>query len=157
MDFSLVPASTNHLRSVLNWINTPEQLRMWGGATLTFPPQVERLWQEIRADEQTTFTLIDASGNMAGFGQTLFREPHTIHLGRIIISPILRGRGLGRILVEKLIEAGEANFHPAEFTLNVYRNNDSAVGLYRSMGFNVLAEDAAQDSYKMGLKFDPNQ
>ncbi len=154
MDYQLLPAVQKNLQVVLNWIDSPEQLRLWGGPSLTYPPQVENLWREIHADETNTYVLVDASGNVAGFGQTLVHDPVTIHLARIILSPMLRGQGLGRLLVEKLITAGINKFHPSQITLNVYRNNDSALGLYRAMGFLVLVIDEERDSYKMGLKIE---
>jgi ribosomal protein S18 acetylase RimI-like enzyme len=37
-----------------------------------------------------------------GFGQYWLTAPGTAHLGRIIVSPQARGRGLGRVLMQLL-------------------------------------------------------
>ena len=151
MEYTLRPARTNDLETVLPWVPTPELLRLWGGPALPFPPRADQLWREIGATDQNAFSLVDVQGNVVGFGQALFRSPATVHLGRIIVSPSQRGKGLGRILCQQLIGEGSARHHPTMFTLNVYRNNLPAYNLYLSLGFVVLSEDAEQDSFHMGL------
>jgi len=145
-------ATPEDLQTILTWVTTPQQLKFWGGPALTFPPLPERIWQEIGATSQNTFTLFDSQGNVVGFGQTLFRVPGTVHLGRIILCPAMRGKGLGRILCEQLIQAATIRYHPAEFTLSVYKDNSPAVRLYTALGFNVLSENLERNSYLMGLR-----
>lgn len=146
MNYSLRQAVLEDLLAILPWVNTPESLKMWGGAKLTFPPLAERIWLEIGAEDGNTFSLIDSNSHLVGFGQLLCREAGRLHLGRILISPEQRGQGIGHILCRQLIEFG-----CSEFTLNVYQDNLAALGLYTSLGFQVLAEDHEQRSYKMLL------
>lgn len=70
-----------------------------------------------------------------GFGQYWLTAPGTAHLGRIIVSPQARGRGLGRVLMQLL--GAEALRAPGvqRLTLRVYRDNIAAVALYRDLGF----------------------
>lgn len=150
-DLTLRPAAPRDLRVILGWIDSPTALKLWGGHLLTYPPEVEKTWREIGADEADTFTLVDADGNIAGFGQTLPRPPDAVHLGRIILSPQLRGKRVGRVLVQQLIEAAAAKVHPARITLNVYRDNAPAVRLYRSLGFMIDSLDDEHASYHMVL------
>jgi putative acetyltransferase len=49
------------------------------------------------------------------------------------ILPEWRGRGGGRMLVEAAIEARPPDVHKIE--LEVFPDNEAAIGLYRSMGF----------------------
>ncbi len=155
MDYILQPATPENLQIVLTWVDTPELLRFWGGPILTFPPLVSRTWLEIGATGQNTYSLMDAEGNVAGFGQTLFHAPVTVHLGRIIISPAERGKGLGRILCQRLIEVGSERYQPSEFTLNVYQDNALAFNLYTGLGFRVWLVDQEHHSYRMGLQVNP--
>jgi len=148
----LRPATVEDLRTVLTWINSPEQLKFWGGERLTWPPRAKLTWQQIEANTHKTFALIDDKGEVAGFAQTLIREENAVHLGRIILSPALRGQGVGRVLMEKLIEKGKELYHPKYFSLYVYSDNVPAVKLYRSMGF-VVTESYEEDfSCRMELK-----
>lgn len=152
MEYTLQPATPENLKVVLTWVTTPELLKLWGGPALTFPPQSDRIWHEIGATGKNTFSLIGPKGKVLGFGQALFREPSTVHLGRIIVSPTIRGKGLGRLLCQQLIQIGSVRCQPSEFTLSVYKNNTPALSLYKSLGFAVLSEDPEQNSFKMCLQ-----
>lgn len=151
MTHTLRPATPDDLEVVLSWIDSPAALKLWGGEHLTWPPEVSKTWGEIGADERNTFALVDADGNVIGFGQALPREAGIAHLGRIILSPGVRGQGLGRVLVRALIDAARANINAGAITLYVYRDNLPAVRLYRSLGFGVAAEDEGKNSYAMRL------
>lgn len=151
MDYTLRPADPAELKVILEWIDSPHALMMWGGDLLTYPPEVEKTWREIGADGGNTFAFVDADGSIAGFGQTLPKEQGRVHLGRIIVSPDLRGQGLGRVLVRMLIDSVSENFHPETITLNVYHDNLPAVRLYQSLGFEVVSEDEGQASLRMRL------
>ncbi len=77
-----------------------------------------------------------------GFGQYWLTAPGAAHLGRIIVSPQARGRGLGRVLMQLL--GAEALRSPGvqRLTLRVYRDNLAAVALYRDLGFQPV-DDAS--------------
>jgi len=136
---------------VLSWIETPEQLKLWGGSALSFPPEMERSWREIEARDDKSFVLVDADGQLVGFGQTLSRAANVVHLGRIIVSPIFRGKGLGRLLCEQLIEVANERPRPDQITLNVFRNNAAALSLYAAIGFEVIAVNRENNSFFMCL------
>ena len=140
----LKPATQHDLQTVLTWITSPEDLKRWGGPLLTWPPQAEMTWQQIEAPAHKVFALFTDAGELAGFGQTLLREENGVHLGRIILSPALRGQGVGRVLMQNLIETGKELYHPRYFSLYVYSDNVPAVKLYRSMGF-VVTEKYEED------------
>ncbi|TAJ95187.1 MAG: GNAT family N-acetyltransferase [Gammaproteobacteria bacterium] len=151
MGYSLRSATPHDLQTVIAWIESPAQLKLWGGPFLTYPPNTEKTWHEIEATNQNSFTLLSSSDCIVGFGQTLSRESNAIHLGRIIVSPEFRGHGLGRLLCNKLIQIGIQQFHPSRFTLNVNQNNLPAVSLYKALGFEILSENKEQNSYFMSL------
>jgi [ribosomal protein S18]-alanine N-acetyltransferase len=119
---------------------------------LIYPPCVDQIWGEIASTAQNTFSLIDAASHVSGLGQILLREKDTAHLARIIVSPALRGRGIGRILCQQLILIGRQSYGATGFTLNVYKDNPPAVKLYRSLGFVIVAEDTEQNWLRMHLQ-----
>lgn len=149
--YVLRPAIQQELQTVLTWIKTPEQLKLWGGPALSFPPETARTWHEIEARDGNSFALVDADGQLVGFGQTLSRAANVIHLGRIIVSPHCRGKGLGRLLCEQLINVANEQSRPDYITLNVYKNNGAAFSLYTAIGFEVMAEDRENNSCFMRL------
>jgi len=65
-----------------------------------------------------------------------------IHLGRIIVAPQARGRGLGSVLMTRLCAEAIRHADVVQLTLNVYRDNAAAVALYRDLGF-AGSEDAS--------------
>lgn len=151
MEYSLRSATPHDLQTVIAWIESPEQLKLWGGPFLTYPPNIEKTWHEIEATNQNSFALLCSSDCIVGFGQTLSRESNAIHLGRIIVSPEFRGQGLGRLLCNKLIQIGIQLFHPSRFTLNVNQNNLPAVSLYKGLGFEIMSANKEQNFYFMSL------
>jgi len=152
MDCTLRPAVAEDLKVILSWIENPEMLKRWGGALLTFPPDAQKTWNEIQTTSKDIFSLIDQDGNVIGFAQTSIKESGSVHLGRIIVSPTLRGLGLGRRLVKQLIQLVLSKNEVERITLNVYRDNLPAFNLYKSLGFVVVTEDDVQNSYGMCLQ-----
>jgi ribosomal protein S18 acetylase RimI-like enzyme len=49
----------------------------------------------------------------------------------------MRGQGVGKRLIEGLLEAGREIYENPDYSLFVYRNNAPALQCYRSMGFEI--------------------
>ena len=62
-------------------------------------------------------------------------DGRVVHLGRIIVSPAQRGRGKGRELCERLVARAVQATGAGAVTLRVYRDNETALGLYLRLGF----------------------
>ena len=154
MNYSLRPALLEDLKTVLTWVQTEELLKLWGGPSLPFPPESESIWSAVGASPENSFSLLDSSGRVIGFAQALPRDS-SIHLARIIVSPALRGHGIGRILCQQLIQLAITKHHPNEITLKVYPNNTPAHSLYLSLGFVAMPEELGSDSIKMRFRPGP--
>ncbi|MEH1169503.1 GNAT family N-acetyltransferase [Micromonospora sp. CPCC 205539] len=61
----------------------------------------------------------------------------------IEVEPAHRGRGYARRMIQ-LIEAELAQLGVPELGLNVFGTNEVAIGLYRSLGFEVMAQQMAK-------------
>lgn len=68
-----------------------------------------------------------------------------MHIGRIIISPEVRGKGAGRLLCEKLMDKAVESTGALRVTLRVYRDNHAARTLYSSLGFREVASESMGD------------
>ncbi len=87
--------------------------------------------------------------------------PHYAHVGEIaiVVSNARRGEGLGRILMEMAIDWGRA-VGLAKINLRVFPDNERAIGLYRSLGFEeeglargeVRMPSGDRDMLLMGLR-----
>ena len=71
---------------------------------------------------------------LLAFGQIYNRLDHC-HLGRLVVSPAFRGQGVGRKLVELLLEEGQRILGLSESSLFVLSDNQAAMKLYQNMGF----------------------
>jgi len=69
-----------------------------------------------------------------GFG----RNKGNINLGIAIAKP-WRGKGIGHLLLEELIERSEKKWHPKNIYLHVVSVNTKAHQLYKSLGFRKIA------------------
>lgn len=72
-------------------------------------------------------------------------DARTAHLGRIIVSPLARGRGLGRLLMQALSAQALGQADVQQLTLRVYRDNTAAVALYRDLGFQQVEAFSTPD------------
>jgi ribosomal-protein-alanine N-acetyltransferase len=145
------PTASDYLE-LASWIADAGQARRWAGPNLPYPFTADALEALLALPgiNVSSFSLVDAQGCLCGFGQ--FWQPlpaavsasaaieNSVHLGRIIISPHQRGRGLGRALMEQLITKAIEATAASAITLRVYRSNVAAATLYRQFGF--VAVDA---------------
>lgn len=88
----------------------------------------------------------DTVGMLVIQGGTLRRMRHVGRL-EIIIRADWRGRGVGRTLMRAAIRWAEANAEIQKLSLAVFANNDRAVALYRTHGFEV--EGARKGEYRL--------
>lgn len=83
--------------------------------------------------ENYLFLVVEEAGEIAGYaGLSVILDEGDIT--NIVINERYRGRGLGRELLERLLEAGAGRGANA-FTLEVRASNEAAIQLYKSMGF----------------------
>jgi len=61
-----------------------------------------------------------------------------VHIGNIAVVPDMQGRGLGRLLMARLLEAG-AERGAVMATLEARESNTRALGLYESFAFRPVA------------------
>ena len=64
------------------------------------------------------------------------------HVGRLVVAPDLQGRGIGR----RLLLAIEQHAPASRFTLFTGHRSVGNLGLYRSVGYEVVREDQVTDT-----------
>ncbi|MBI2518619.1 MAG: GNAT family N-acetyltransferase [Opitutae bacterium] len=119
----------------LAWTPEAGALRRWAGPSTRHPATPESLWEDINHSDATTFALELPEHGLAAFGQVRYREQTYGHLARLIVSPELRGRGLGRLLCLALMREAVRLHAIKAFSLYVFPDNLNAIGLYRSLGY----------------------
>jgi ribosomal protein S18 acetylase RimI-like enzyme len=102
------------------------------------------LWQnslpalEYAYPQAVLATVAEADGQVLGY-QISTRNPLGAHLARLAVRPDLQGRGLGRALVEDLVQQADRHglYH---LTVNTQSDNTASLALYKKTGFRETGE-----------------
>lgn len=123
-----------------------------GERNLTVEQQVKRI-EGMNKSYNSTIFLAEKDNELIGYliavGGTAKRDKHSVYLVVGILEQY-RGMGIGTKLIQQLDEwANEKKIHRLELT--VIKRNDSAIALYRKMGFEI--EGTKKHSVKIGDEF----
>jgi ribosomal protein S18 acetylase RimI-like enzyme len=130
----LIEATPAHLRDVMCWFPTAESCTLWGGPEFRFPFTYESFVADSKLTSIPSYGLIEAAGELCGFGQFYLRAGRC-HLARLAIAPARRGSGLGTQLIALLQQKGKESLGVTESSLFVHVDNPSAMALYERLGF----------------------
>ena len=134
------PATLEDLEVVTSWITSSHDCELWAGWRVRFPIDRHALPDAIQFHDAVAVSVVN-DGQLAAFGQLIVKPSRRGHLARLIVSPALRGRGLGEALVHALLERARAE-GCRPISLNVNRSNSAAVRLYSKLGFRDAARPA---------------
>jgi RimJ/RimL family protein N-acetyltransferase len=149
-----VPVETDYA-ILASWIQNAAACARWAGPNLQFPFVAQELQRLLHVDRNCSYALSEPDGALLGFAQFWPRNEKTVHLGRIIVAPLERGRGLGRLLVSLLVGEAILTTRPEMITLRVYRDNSAAIALYSKLGFVEVAADSNANVMAMEKKANP--
>ena len=133
MEPNLYAVQPSHYASIAGWLDSAAATQRWAG------PGVLEL------EARPGWALLDEQDQCLGFGQYWMTDAGTAHLGRIIVSPLARGRGLGRLLMQALSAQALREDGIQRLTLRVYRDNTAAAALYRDLGFQQVEASSTQE------------
>ena len=148
MSLVLRPARPSDFLALAAWIPDASACRRWAGPNLPYPFADGDLEALLTAEGRASHVLADGAAPVA-FGQHWVLTPGRVHLGRIIVAPEARGRGLGRILCQQLMAAAVQATGARAVTLRVYRDNAVAQALYTSLGFRPVAAESTDEALFM--------
>ena len=131
--------------AITTWIPDAVACSRWAGPLLRFPFTAQELPELLLVPESLSFCMANSNGLPIGFGQFWPRSEHTVHLGRILVSPTSRGNGFGKILCTLLISEALKATNAERITLRVYRDNAKALAIYSSLGFLIDASENDKD------------
>ena len=145
----LRPAEAADYAVVSTWLPDAAACLRWAGPRVPFPFAVQDLAALLAVETGHSYSLVDLSGMPRAFGQHWVLTAGSVHLGRLIVAPEARGQGVGRALVEQLIERAIAMTHATAVTLRVYRDNATAHALYTSLGFQASEAESTPEALFM--------
>ena len=135
---SLQPFQSNQLQQLMSWFPDPASCRTWGGPEFRYPFDETTFREDSRILSLPSWSLPGSDGNLSAFGQYYLRSGKC-HLSRLAVAPRLLGQGIGSALVRELCQLGCEALAVASCSLFVLPGNESALRLYRRLGFVAVA------------------
>ena len=130
----LTPASTEHIRKLMSWFPNEHSLSLWSGPGFRYPFNEQSFKEDLKVSALSSFALIDSENNFLAFGQFYLRA-NRCHLGRLVVNPDERGKGIAEILLQALSHLGCKTLAVNEVSLFVLKNNATAEKAYIKHGF----------------------
>ncbi|ROO85480.1 RimJ/RimL family protein N-acetyltransferase [Actinocorallia herbida] len=150
---------------LLRWIDGFEALVLWTGPNRFRWPldraQLARYAAEAGTD-LLIWSFVDHGAVVGHASLAVDRAAGTARLGRVLVAPEARGRGLGEAVVRAAQRAAFADPGTRRLTLGVYARNTGAVRLYERLGFvreegagtQVLVNGVPWSSFEMAVTAD---
>ncbi|MBE1302259.1 MAG: GNAT family N-acetyltransferase [Alteromonadaceae bacterium] len=133
-EYCLKVADENIGKVLKSWFPDAQALFTWGGPGLEFHCSAEQFNKDIKLAELHSFFLTNKKNEFLGFAQTYVRLGRH-HFGRVAVSPSHRGKGLGKVLMHKMLEQAPNVQDAEDFSLFVLPGNHAAKSLYLQLGF----------------------
>ncbi|MEJ2765356.1 GNAT family N-acetyltransferase [Photobacterium sp. MCCC 1A19761] len=125
-----------HASELVNWFQTKEESLMWGGRVFDWPLNQSSIIQRATEDNLQFFTLVEGT-QVLGFIEFQRMSLTEVRLCRVAIHPAVRGKGLGRQLIQLSLLKIKALPHVTLVTLAVFQRNVVAKNCYESLGFQI--------------------
>ena len=135
-DWKLREATSADIDELMAWFPAHEDVRIWGGPTFRYPFTRTTFLEDVNRGRPASFSLCSPAAELAAFGQ-VFERLDRIHLARLVVHPAMRGRGVGKRLVDMLMVEGRRRHDCDEYSLFVFQDNVAAFECYRAAGFVV--------------------
>jgi ribosomal protein S18 acetylase RimI-like enzyme len=134
---NLVEPTNQHFREMASWVSDQNELQRWAGPNARFPMTANSLMEDFRLAELISYSLLNQSGQFIAFGQC-YERLGCCHLGRLIVAPQQRGKGVVDHLIRRLSEVGCAELKTSRCSLFVFEDNFAAISAYEKYGFDVV-------------------
>lgn len=124
---------------LLRWLPDAEALYLFAGPSIAWPPTLEQ-FEEIATRPGLTAWMVAEEHNQPAWGHfDLTLQERSARLGRVIIDPHSRGRGLGHTLICLALDEAR-HLGAEEVRLAVITGNTPAVNTYRRAGFREIVD-----------------
>jgi ribosomal protein S18 acetylase RimI-like enzyme len=144
------PRTAGDCAVIVSWIADAGALYQFTGSRLRWPLTVAQLTEMEDQDVFTAWTLTDKASDATIGHFDLTIEKHVARIGRVIIDPARRGRGLAGVLMRFALE--QAQLLGAESAqLNVIANNQAAIRTYLRAGFSEQPFPDRPDVHRMAM------
>lgn len=157
MELSLRQLTNDDAPELISWLTCERDLLIWGGPYFDFPLTAHALAQLIAEHDgpcpgRECWALEDENGQFIASFQIAYNyRSGQAGLGRIVIRPTLRGKGIARKLLAIAEQAAFASAAINRLELRVFTFNTPAVAAYKRAGF--VVEGTARQSARFGSDY----
>lgn len=110
----------------------------------TFPLAASQLQDAIA--QRSDSTVVELEGEVVAFANFYRWETGGLcSIGNIIVSPAARRCGVGRYLIERMIDLAFSKYQAAEVTVSCFNQNIVGLLLYPKLGFQPYAVEERKD------------
>lgn len=136
------PRSAQDVRDVVGWTHDEAALYLFSGSRLVWPLTVEQLQSMPAREGLAASVVVTPTGDLvAHFDLTMGGV--VARLGRVVVNPALRGRGLASVVVA-LACAEAQRLGAAVVRFNVITANEPATRTYTHAGFVVVEGESSR-------------
>jgi ribosomal protein S18 acetylase RimI-like enzyme len=90
--------------------------------------------------QRSDSTVVELEGQVVAFANFYRWETGGVcSIGNVIVSPAVRGRGVGRFLIEQMITLANLKHQAAQVTVSCFNQNMSGLLFYQKLGFQPYA------------------
>lgn len=96
--------------------------------------------------QRSDSTVVELDGEVVAFANFYRWEAGgCCSIGNVIVAPSARGRGVGRYLIEQMIDLAFSKHQAAEVTVSCFNQNVAGLLLYLKLGFRPYAVEERKD------------
>ena len=138
-----------HYKDLIAWVDSEETLMQFAGPAFKFPLTEEQLDISLSDPGRTAFRVINAATTLSIGHAEIYLSDESVKLGRILIGdPALRGKGLGRQIVNLLLDRVFLKPGMTMVELNVFDWNTNAIKCYENAGFTINPDKKLERTIK---------
>ncbi len=160
-EVGLEPFTPRDYATLSSWFGNQRELTQWGGPGVRYPLDHGQLTAMLPDPPRRLSWMAVQDRDVVGHTQLITIDPAAgvARLGRIVVAPAWRGRGLAIPMLLSVLDEAFAMAHIDRVDLGVYTTNLGAITTYSRLGFtprgirtaSVHVGDEAWDLQDMSL------
>lgn len=132
----LVEFTYQDFDQLISWVNSKEELMQFAGPAYQFPLTKDQLLNSLADPNRKAFKVIMEQKPIGHC--ELYETNQSFFLGRILIGHLDdRGKGLGGLIVQQLLDYGFSHYNKDKAELNVFEQNKRAIDCYKKAGLTI--------------------
>lgn len=132
-DLHLETADQADVHRIASWVTSEADVLTFAGPSLTYPFTAAEFFKPTTGRRESL--VLRAGSAAVATGALEGRRPGEVRIGRVLVDPGQRGQGLGRSMMQLLINRAATRRGVRHLTLGVFEGNRPARALYESLGF----------------------